>query len=350
MNIKVPKITESVSELKKLLRKTSVGYQKQRLTALYLFRSGQATTRKQAAEMVGVHRRTVGHWIATYEADGLEALLARDYSPGRPSRLSKEQQDMLRAELQKPEGFSSYQEITDYIADTFGVQMNYKTVHRLVRYKWNAKLKVPRKSHKKKDQEACNEFAANFATTVESVISEKASSFQSVRLFCEDEARCGLLPVSFRRITEPGVKPIATIDHTYKSLYLYGAVEPKTGESFFLEMSALDSVCFQVFIDEFAKAFPETLNILVVDNGRFHHAKSLQLPDNIALVYLPPYSPELNPIERLWQDIKYKLFQHTLETIEDMQHKITQILRSYTKASIAQITNFEFFTKVANGI
>ena len=74
----------------------------------------------------------------------------RDYSPGRPPRLSQEQQELLRAELEKPEGFSSYQQITDYISETFDVQMNYKTVHALIRYKWNAKLKVPRKSHEKK--------------------------------------------------------------------------------------------------------------------------------------------------------------------------------------------------------
>ena len=305
MNIKPPQITESVSELKSLLRKTPVGYQKQRLTVLYLFRSGQATTRKQAAALIGVHRKTIGHWLATYASEGLDALLDRDYSPGRPPRLSKEQQELLQAELEKPEGFSSYQQITDYIAETFDVQMSYKTVHALVRYKWNAKLKVPRKSHKKKDQKACDAFAANFATTVENVISQHTSSFQNVRLFCQDESRCGLLPVSSRRITVPGVKPIANINYTFENLYLYGAVEPITGESFFLEMPWLNGVCFQVFIDELAKTFPETLNILVLDNGRFHYAKSLKLPDNIALIFLPPYSPELNPIERLWQE-RYK--------------------------------------------
>ena len=350
MNIKPPQITESVSELKSLLRKTPVGYQKQRLTALYLFRSGQATTRKQAAALIGVHRKTIGHWLATYASEGLDALLDRDYSPGRPPRLSKEQQELLRAELEKPEGFSSYQQITDYISETFDVQMNYKTVHALIRYKWNAKLKVPRKSHEKKSQKACDTFAANFAITVDNVISQHTSSFQNARLFCQDESRCGLLPVSSRRITMPGVKPIANINYTFENLYLYGAVEPITGESFFLEMPWLNGVCFQVFIDELAKTFPDTLNILVLDNGSFHYAKSLKLPDNIALIFLPPYSPELNPIERLWQDIKAKLFQHTLGTIEEMQDKITQILRNYTKTAIAQITNFKYFTKVANGI
>ena len=91
-----PQITESVSELKSLLRKTPVGYQKQRLTALYLF---------QSDNLIGVHRKTIGHWLATYASEGLDALLDRDYS-------SKEQQELLRAELEKPEGFSSYQQIT----------------------------------------------------------------------------------------------------------------------------------------------------------------------------------------------------------------------------------------------
>ena len=159
------------------------------------------------------------------------------------------------------------------------------------------------------------------------------------------------MPVSSRRITLPGVKPVASINYTFENLYLYGAVEPITGESFFLEMPWLNSVCFQIFIQQLAETFPETLNLLVLDNGRFHHAKSLHLPDNIALLFrFPPYSPELNPIERLWQDMKAKVFQHTVTSIEQMQEKITHILRSYTQATLAHITNFRYFTKVANGI
>ena len=149
MNIKTPQITESVSELKNLIRKSSIGYQKQRLTILYLYRSGQAKTRKQAAQMIGVHRKTVGEWLATYASGGLDALLERAYSPGRPTQLTKEQQEHLLSELQKPQGFSSYQQITDYIEETYGVKMSYPAVHNLVHYRWGAKLKVPRKSHKK---------------------------------------------------------------------------------------------------------------------------------------------------------------------------------------------------------
>jgi hypothetical protein len=71
------------------------------------------------------------------------------------------------------------------------------------------------------------------------------------------------------------------------------------GECFFLQFSHVDSGCYQLFLDQFSKAYPDSLNILQVDNGAFHKAKSLVIPDNIILLFQPPYSPELNPIERL---------------------------------------------------
>ena len=143
-------------------------------------------------------------------------------------------------------------------------------------------------------------FRSDFSQHVADAIAEKRCDFQSVRVFSQDETRYGLLPVSRRRITFPGIKPVAEIDCRYESVYLYGAVEPLTGEGFFLEFSHLTSECFQYFIDQLCQTFPETLNVLVLDNGRFHHAKPLVLPENVVLLFLPPYSPELNPIERLW--------------------------------------------------
>ncbi len=78
--------------------------------------------------------------------------MKRDYSTGHPHPLTQEQQELLRQELQKPTSFSSYQQITDPIEETFGVKMSYPAVYALVRYKWNAKLKVPRKSHEKNEK------------------------------------------------------------------------------------------------------------------------------------------------------------------------------------------------------
>ena len=150
MNKKVPEITENVEELKVLLRNSKQVHQTQRLSALYLLQSGHAKHRTQVAELLGVHRATVGQWLAAYETGGLETLLDRRYAPGRVPALTEEQRADLRAALQKPEGFQSYAQIQQYIADTFGVEMKYKAVYALVHDKWGAKLKVPRKSHIKK--------------------------------------------------------------------------------------------------------------------------------------------------------------------------------------------------------
>ena len=150
MNKKVPEITESVEDLKSLLRQAKKKHEIQRLNALYLLKSGAAKNRIQVAKLLGVDRTSVGTWLAAYETGGLTELLKRGYAPGRVPILTEQQQTLLRKALEKPEGFHSYVQIQEYIAQTFGVEMNYKAVYAMVHDKWGAKLKVPRSSHEKK--------------------------------------------------------------------------------------------------------------------------------------------------------------------------------------------------------
>lgn len=124
---------------------------------------------------------------------------------------------------------------------------------------------------------------------------------QAVRYWCQDESRFGLKTLTGRRITLKGVKPQGAVQWHRQAFYLYGVVEPLTGASFFWEFTHLDSDCFGVFLSQFAKAFPESLNLLQLDNGSFHKAQRLEWPDNIIPIFQPPHSPQLNPIERLWQ-------------------------------------------------
>ena len=197
---------------------------------------------------------------------------------------------------------------------------------------------------------ASDAFVSRFCSQVEAAISENRSDFQSVRLFCEDESRFGILPVAQRRITLHGVKPVAKVDYLYKSVYLYGAVAPLTGERCFLELSHRTSDCFQLFIDHLSATFSEDLNLIVLDNGRFHHSKELELPENVVLLFLPPYCPELNLIERLWQAIKVKLFTQPYRTLAEMQRRLTEILRNYSDEAIAKLTRFSYFLKTDNEI
>ncbi|MCY6494560.1 transposase [Leptolyngbya sp. GGD] len=114
------------------------------------------------------------------------------------------------------------------------------------------------------------------------------------------------------------------------------------GASFFLQFSHVDSDCYQRFLDEFAQQFPESLNILKVDNGRFHASKNLQIPENVILLFQPPYSPELNPIERLWQHLKADLKWASFKTLEQLQTRIDQLLHDLTPDIIASLTGYDF--------
>ena len=163
-----------------------------------------------------------------------------------------------------------------------------------------------------------------------------------VRYFAQDESRFGLKTLMGRLITAFGIKPIGQWQWVFKAFWLYGAVEPATGDSFFLQFSHVDTVCYQTFLNEFSQTYSESLNILQVDNGRFHTSKELGVPENVILLFQPAYCPELNPIERLWEHLKADLQWASFKTLEQLQAKVDQLLAQLTPDVIASITGYPF--------
>ena len=166
-------------------------------------------------------------------------------------------------------------------------------------------------------------------------------------MWAQDETRCGLLPIVRRRITARGLQPVVSAASRFQSLYLYGAVEPTTGQSFFLELPALTSTLFQLFLEQLAATAPAHFHLLVLDNGAFHKAHSLRLPPNVGLLFLPPYAPELNPIERLWRDLKDWLAPRQPLTLDALSTLLTTRLRYYTPARLCSLTGFPYFVAAA---
>jgi transposase len=146
----VPTIHESADYLKQLLKHERQPAKQQRLHALYLLASDQARYRQEVATLLGVDRNTVGRWLTQYDQGGLTALLAVYVPAGKAPALTPAQLAQLQQVLEQPEGFASYDAVRQWIATTFGVSLSYNAVHKLVRYKLRAKLKVPRPSHIKK--------------------------------------------------------------------------------------------------------------------------------------------------------------------------------------------------------
>lgn len=126
----------------------------------------------------------------------------------------------------------------------------------------------------------------------------------------------------------------------YEYFWLYAAVEPTTGESLVLEMPALDAHCFQAFLNEFAATYPDTLNVLVLDGAGAHISGALKMPDNVLPLFLPPYSPELNPVERLWQDLKKRMGSTLHESLAAQKARVAQLLRDYSTAELASLCAF----------
>jgi len=103
------------------------------------------------------------------------------------------------------------------------------------------------------------------------------------------------------------VKPVGTCQYGYANTWRFGTVAPASGDAFTLIVPKLNTTNMQIFMDAFAAANPLTFNVLLLDISAVHMTERLRLPANVALVFLPPYSPELNPVERLWQDLRGRM-------------------------------------------
>lgn len=131
---------------------------------------------------------------------------------------------------------------------------------------------------------------------------------------------------------------VGQVQWQFQAIYLYGIVEPKTGDSFFLEFSHLNTDCFQVFLNLVSEQFKDDLLIIQLDSRGFHKAKRLKVLSNIILMFQPPHCPELNPIEQVWQYLKRRLRWSLPTTLDHLRQQLRERLEKLTPQTIALIT------------
>ena len=138
----------------------------------------------------------------------------------------------------------------------------------------------------------------------EELTKDKRTQFSTFNLYFEDESRFGLFTRNGRALTAKGVKPVCPYQHKFENLYLFGAFSAINGNSLLLEMPYCHGHLFELFLDNLSELNKAEFKIVILDNGAFHKARRLVVPQNIGLIFLPSYSPELNPAEQIWRLLK----------------------------------------------
>ena len=169
-----------------------------------------------------------------------------------------------------------------------------------------------------------------------------------MRILFADEARFG-------RINRPrpcwapiGVRPEVASQLIREYIYLYGAVSPKDGTCVYLIMPRSDTACFQAFLNVLSRKFAGQDILLVLDGAPNYRCSDLALPGNISLLFLPPYSPELNPKENLWDEIREKIFKnYALKSIDAVRAKLKKAILYIERhpKTVKSITSFPYILK-----
>ncbi|NEP08479.1 MAG: hypothetical protein F6K25_32780 [Okeania sp. SIO2G4] len=110
----------------------------------------------------------------------------------------------------------------------------------------------------------------------------------------------------------------------------------------------MDAECFQVYLNQLSAQYNNSINIIQLDNSTAHTAKKIKVPENIILLFQPPHSPEINPIERLWQYMKDHLSWGIYETLEDLRTNLTEMINNLSSEIIASITGWNYIVEALN--
>lgn len=160
--------------------------------------------------------------------------------------------------------------------------------------------------------------------------------FDSVNIYFQDESRFGLMTHTGSCIAAKGVHPIVNYQHKYATTYLWGSYSPVDGDSFVWEINGVNKKIFEAYLKALSKHRPKELKILVIDNAGFHSTKDIDIPENIRLINIPPYSPELNPCEQIWKYIKqrYKnqLFKDMTQLKDWLHHTVVSMSTDIIKS------------------
>jgi transposase len=294
--------TEQLQELAQALTQKRIW---RRAQAVVLAKQGR--TARDIADALGCSLKAVKNWVAQYNAGGIEALHERPRS-GRPPLLDPAQYPRLKQHLDAPprpeDGVCTLRglDVRRILEREFGVLMSLQSVYDLLQRLGYSSL-MPRPHHEDANPEVQEFFKEIVVEQIDAIAAGHPG--QDVRVYFEDEARFGTQGTITRVWARKGSRPRAVRQNGREWLYVLMAVCAATGTASALIMPELNTAVVNLFLEQFSGELPAGVHaVLIWDGAGFHTGGELVVPANVSLIQLPPYSPELNPVENLWHYLR----------------------------------------------
>jgi transposase len=285
--------------------------------------SGQFTA-AQIAEQMGISRRQFFHWVSALKKGGVAGLLEREHGGGAVPQVRGKIREEFLAGLEQGR-WKRAKEIQQWLQQRHQVRLALTGV-----YYWLGKLggvlKVPRKTHAAKDAAQGAEFQRTLGDKLKSL---NVAGGRTVRIWVADEHRYGLIPVVRKCWTLRGLRPTAPYRTKYQWGYLYSALEVDgQNDAEFLCLPTVSLAMSRLFLEHLAASDRQAEHLVIWDQAGFHPKAQLhRLPDRIHLIPLPPYSPELNPVEAIGDLIKDRIGNTLWSTLEALEIAIGEEIR-----------------------
>jgi transposase len=290
----------------------------------------QGRSAPEIAQALGCSRRAAQSWVTRYNDGGTAALHERPRS-GRPPRLAGAEHPRFVARLEAgptPEdGVCAWRgpDIRRLLREEFGVALGRQATYNLLHRLGFSDL-MPRPQHPGSDEEVQEFFKEIVVEQIAAIAA--AHPGQELQVWFEDEARFGQQGTLTRVWARRGSRPRAVRPQGRTSLYAMAAVCVATGSVSAMLVSGLDTAVLNGFLRQVARELPPGAHaVLIWDGAGYHTGAGLAVPATISLILLPPYSPELNPVENLWHYLRSHHWSNRVyRDYEDLQGEAARSL------------------------
>ncbi|WP_228062397.1 MULTISPECIES: IS630 family transposase [unclassified Streptococcus] len=331
---------EMINELKTALKTKDLSSYHKRIQAVYLRATN--TPYKTIMEILDFSHDTIWRLTKKYLEDGLQALVSDARGGRRHAYMTvDEEQDFLSQQLSsavKGE-FITIDSLYEAYQEQIGRKTTKDGFYRLL--KRNGWRKVsPRPEHPKKAD------PKTILGSKNKIFIQKKSSkrfldktpYTKTRLMYQDEAGFGRISKLGSCWSPSGHRPTVSSHHIREFRYCYGAVDAHSGESFFIIAGGCNSAWMNEFLCQLSEAYPNDYLILVMDNAIWHKSQTLEIPENIEFTFIPPYTPEMNPIEQVWAEIRKRGFKNrTFQTLESVIDKLQEVIQALSRDILKSI-------------